>query len=97
MPSFRETFGLTYIEALSQGVPVVHSRGQGIDGYFAPRTVAAAVDPADPRSIAQGVCEVAARLPAVRDTCRQQARRFDWRRIGSTYRDTYGSILGEAS
>jgi glycosyltransferase involved in cell wall biosynthesis len=97
MPSFRETFGLTYIEALSQGVPVVHSRGQGVDGYFAPGTVAAAVDPADPRSIAQGVREVAARLPAVRDICRQEARRFDWRRIGSTYRDTYRSILGEAS
>jgi glycosyltransferase involved in cell wall biosynthesis len=97
MPSFRETFGLTYIEALSQGVPVVHSRGQGVDGYFGPGTVAAAVDPADSRSIAQGIREVAARLPALKDTCRQEARRFDWRRIGSTYRDTYRSIMGEAS
>lgn len=93
MPSFRETFGLAYIEALSQGVPVVHSRGQGVDGYFTPGTVASAVDPADPRSIAQGIRDLAERLPAVKTICTQQARRFDWRRIGSTYRDTYRSIL----
>jgi glycosyltransferase involved in cell wall biosynthesis len=96
MPSFHETFGRTYIEALSQGVPVVHSRGQGVDGYFEPGTVASAVDPADPRSIAEGVLAVAARLPAVRDACRREARRFDWRDIGQTYRDTYFSILGDA-
>jgi glycosyltransferase involved in cell wall biosynthesis len=95
MPSFRETFGLTYIEALSQGMPVVHSRGQGIDGYFTAGTVAAAVDPADARSIARGVLEVSARLPAVRDTCRFAVRPFDWRHIGQTYRDTYRSILGD--
>lgn len=97
MPSFRETFGLAYIEALSQGVPIVHSRGQGVDGYFAPGTVASAVDPTDPRSIAQGIRELAARLPAIKAICSQQARRFDWRQIGFTYRDTYRSILGETS
>jgi glycosyltransferase involved in cell wall biosynthesis len=97
MPSFRETFGLTYIEALSQGVPVVHSRGQGIAGYFAANTVAAAVDPTDAQSIVKGVLDVAARLPAVRDVCRCEARRFDWRQIGQTYRDTYRSILGDST
>lgn len=97
MPSFRETFGLTYIEALSQGVPVVHSRGQGVDGYFAAGTVAAAVDPADAQSIVRGVLEVAARLPALRDVCRSEARRFDWRLIGQTYRDSYLSILGDST
>jgi glycosyltransferase involved in cell wall biosynthesis len=93
MPSFHETFGLTYIEALSQGVPVVHSRGQGVDGYFEPGTVAAAVNPADARSIAQGVRDLAARLPALSDACRREAGRFDWRRIGKVYRDAYRSIL----
>lgn len=97
MPSFRETFGLAYIEALSQGVPIVHSYGQGVAGYFAANTVAAAVDPADPQSIVDGVLNVAARLPAVRDVCRREARRFDWRQIGQTYRDTYCSVLGDSA
>lgn len=34
MPSIHETFGLVYIEALSQNLPVVFTKGQGIDGLF---------------------------------------------------------------
>lgn len=34
MPSIHETFGLVYIEALSQNLPVIYSKGQGIDGLF---------------------------------------------------------------
>lgn len=34
MPSKYETFGLVYVEAISQGTPIIYTRGQGIDGYF---------------------------------------------------------------
>lgn len=34
MPSKFETFGLVYIEALSQGLPVLYTENQGIDGLF---------------------------------------------------------------
>lgn len=34
MISHHETFGLVYIEALSQNLPVIYSKGQGIDGIF---------------------------------------------------------------
>ena len=34
MVSHTETFGLVYIEAISQCVPIVYTEGQGIDGYF---------------------------------------------------------------
>jgi len=34
MPSIHETFGLVYLEALSQNLPVIYSKGQGIDGLF---------------------------------------------------------------
>lgn len=34
MTSFKETFGLVYLEAISQGLPILYSRGQGIDGEF---------------------------------------------------------------
>ncbi len=32
--SHFETFGLVYIEALSQGKPILYTKGQGIDGMF---------------------------------------------------------------
>lgn len=34
MPSITETFGLVYLEALSQNLPVIYTKGQGIDGLF---------------------------------------------------------------
>lgn len=34
MISHHETFGLVYIEALSQGLPIVYTQGQGVDGFF---------------------------------------------------------------
>ena len=34
MPSITETFGLVYVEALSQNLPVIYTIGQGIDGMF---------------------------------------------------------------
>lgn len=34
MPSKYETFGLVYIEAMLQGLPVLYSDGEGIDGFY---------------------------------------------------------------
>lgn len=34
MPSIHETFGLVYIEAMSQNLAVLYTRNQGIDGLF---------------------------------------------------------------
>lgn len=45
IPSFHETFGLSYIEAMSQGVPCIHSIGEGIDGYFSDGTVSMGCNP----------------------------------------------------
>lgn len=36
MPSYPETFGLVYLEALSSGVPILHAKDSGVDGYFPP-------------------------------------------------------------
>lgn len=94
MPSYTETFGVAYVEALSQGVPIVHSKGQGVDGYFEPGTVAAAADPADPASIAAGITEVASRLPGLRADCRREARRFSWARVAQHYVSTYRAMVG---
>ena len=92
MPSFRETFGVVYIEALSQGLPIVHSRGQGVDGFFPPGTVSEAVDPYSVESIAAGIESVAARLEQVRPVCTSTAREFSWEAIALQYEELYRII-----
>ncbi len=89
MPSFFETFGLSYIEALSQGLPVIHSKGQGIDGYFLEDNISQAVDPNSPAAIAGGILTLAGRLPALRRRCLQAVKRFTWDEISWSYSDIY--------
>ena len=33
-PSHTETFGLVYVEALTQGCPFIYTAGEGVDGFF---------------------------------------------------------------
>jgi|SRR5690606_30659440 len=53
MPSYGETFGLVYMEALSQGIPVLYSQNDGIDGLYPKKTIGEAVNPFDVEDIAQ--------------------------------------------
>lgn len=34
MPSKHETFGLVYIEAMLQGLPILYTKNEGIDGFY---------------------------------------------------------------
>jgi glycosyltransferase involved in cell wall biosynthesis len=95
MPSFTETFGVVYAEALSQGLPLIHSHGQGVDGYFASGTVSEAVDPKDPVDIARKIEILSGRLPGVVEMCVEQSKRFDWSHIARTYVASYAGVLGE--
>jgi glycosyltransferase involved in cell wall biosynthesis len=93
MPSFRETFGVAYIEALSQGLPIVHTRGQGVDGYFESGTVAEPADPSDVLSVQRAVSALEARLETIRAKCVEAARAFGWPLIARTYADLYAAAV----
>ncbi len=55
MISHSETFGLVFIEALSQGLPILYTQNQGIDGVFPNQSVGVAVDSHNGNEIAQGM------------------------------------------
>ena len=55
MPSRRETFGLVYVEALFAGIPVLFSRGRGIDGYLPAEAIGYACNPRDQADIETGL------------------------------------------
>lgn len=94
MPSHQETFGIVYLEALSQGLPIIHSRGQGVDGYFPHGTVSAAVDPKSIGEIMGAIEGLADGLEHVRPQCIAEARRFSWIEIAAKYGEIYSAALG---
>ncbi len=55
LPSHNETFGMVYVEALLCGIPILYSRGIGIDGFVDWISAKAGVDPSSAESIAEGL------------------------------------------
>src|SRR5208283_3830413 len=55
LPSKRETFGMVFIEALFSGLPLLYSKGWGIDGFFRPESIGYACDSAKVGDIRLGI------------------------------------------
>lgn len=52
VPSYRESFGLVYVEAMTQGLPVIYTKGQGFDGNFREGEIGFSVEPDNHKEIA---------------------------------------------
>lgn len=85
MPSLRETFGTVYIEALSQGIPVIYSRGQGIDGYFEQGVIGYSCNPTDTIDIVNAIQKIVEDYSAFSDRCVIASRRFQWKEVAKQY------------
>ena len=92
MPSFTESFGLVYAEAMSQGLPVVYSKGQGFDNQFPEGTVGFHVDAASPESVAGGIRRVVDNYPEIQKNVVELSRRFDWTKIAHAYDGVYKQL-----
>lgn len=93
MPSHTETFGLVYAEAMSQGLPVLYTRGQGFDGQFPDGTVGYAVSDKDPAELADRVERVLSEYGRLSENCSRLVEKFDWGKIAKQYADLYASIV----
>lgn len=55
LPSFPESFGLVYLEALAAGIPVLSSSGLALDGFFSAGYPGVTVNPRSVPAIAAGI------------------------------------------
>lgn len=94
MPSHTETFGLVYAEAMSQGLPVLYTRGQGFDGQFPDGTVGYAVSDQAPEELAERICQVLSEYGRLSENCLRLAGKFDWGKIAEQYRSLYELAAG---
>ena len=80
---------MVYAEAMSQGVPVIYTRGQGFDGQFPEGTVGYAVSDRDPEEQALAISSILKNYEAISRNCLRFACKFDWNRIAEQYTSIY--------
>lgn len=91
MPSFTETFGLVYAEAMSQGIPAIYTRGQGFDKQFEDGEIGFCVDPDNYIEIADRILAVKDKYSLLSNNCLKNVKKFDWDDISKRYYDIYFS------
>lgn len=89
MPSFTESFGLVYAEAMSQGLPIVYSAGQGFDGQYPEGIVGYSVNPHSAKSIAEAIQQILLNKSEISSRVVQCARKFNWKEIAKQYKSIY--------
>lgn len=92
MPSFTESFGLVYAEAMSQGLPVVYSAGQGFDEQFENGRVGYRVDARSPESVAKGIVNITENYCSIKANVSKCAEKFKWSEIAHQYDEIYKQV-----
>jgi glycosyltransferase involved in cell wall biosynthesis len=89
-PSLREGYGLPVLEAMSQGVPVVTSRGTSTEEVAGGAAVL--VDPRDIDDIARGITDALSAAAELGEQGRQRASTCTWERTASLTVDAYRQV-----
>lgn len=88
MVSHMETFGLVYLEAISQCTPVVYSQDQGFDGVFPEGKVGYACDSKNLNSISAAIEKTFSAFPDGLDFTekgKNPVSNFSWENIATIY------------
>jgi glycosyltransferase involved in cell wall biosynthesis len=89
MPSKYETFGLVYIEAMSQGLPIIYSSGQGVDGFFEEGEVGFSVKSGKVLDLKEKLDLMIDNYENISTKCCAKSKDFSWVDISKKYIDIY--------
>lgn len=84
MPSHHETFGLVYVEAMSQGLNTLCTKGEGIDGVFE-KKIGEFVDSRSVESISEALRKLLNNKKEYELLSENELTSFDWDRIAERY------------
>jgi len=91
--SHRESFGRVYLEAISQGLPVLYTKGQGFDGLFPDGEVGFPVDLKNKHGLGDAVTRILDDYVPMSDRCITRARDSGWSRVAKQYERVYLQAL----
>lgn len=93
LPSVGETFGLVYPEAMSQGLPIIYTKGEGFDNFFLDGTVGYSIKPSDPMDISNKIIQAVNNYSMLSKNCINLVEEFRWEKIVKTYKNIYESLI----
>lgn len=95
MPSFKETFGLVYAEAMSQGLPIIYTKNQGFDKQFKEGLVGYHVDPNQIQNIVENVIKIIKNYENLSRNSVKYVEYFNWNKICKKYYSIYKKVKFE--
>ena len=95
LTSHTETFGLVYAEALSQGLPIIYSHGQGFDRQFDEGFVGTSANSRSVQSIKDAIRKVINNFSDMEKNTKIASRRFEWSSIALQYKILYNTVLSK--
>lgn len=93
MPSITETFGITYAEAMSQGLPVIYTKNQGFDGQFEEGEIGFHVGKGNIEDIKKSIFKIINKYDMLSENCTLNSKKFDWEIITKNYINMYKNII----
>jgi glycosyltransferase involved in cell wall biosynthesis len=92
MASKHETFGLVFIESISQGTPIIYSKGEGIDGYFNEGEIGYSIDSSNVIDARKKIELVLEDYSDLSKRCIEKARFFDKGSVVNKYVLSYQKV-----
>lgn len=92
MPSIYETFGLVYAEAMSQGLPIIYTKGQGFDKHFEDGKVGFSVNCFDVDEITEKIIQIYENYATLSNNCINLVEKFNWKKIALEYYNLFKTI-----
>ena len=93
VPSSAETFGMVYLEAMSRGVPVLYTRGQGFDGQFPEGEVGFSVACGNRQEMAERLRQILDGYWERSRRCIRHAGEYVWPRVTDRFIAAYQAAL----
>lgn len=92
LPSFNETWGIVYLEAMARALPVIYMHGTGIDGYFG-KSVGGALKKLDGDTLIALINNIEMNRSEIAMNCKEYARGFHWSIIATDILNIYRNAM----